>query len=166
MIRFKCIIKRFQSAAEKTGWTFVEIPAAVAGKLKPGTRKSFRVKGKIDDHRIEKASILPMGEGDFILPLNKTMRKAIAKNVGATVTMELEEDKRQLEIYPELIACLKDEPEAYEWFRKLTPSHQRYFSKWITDAKTEQTRAKRIADTVTTMLRKQGFGEALKLRRE
>jgi uncharacterized protein YdeI (YjbR/CyaY-like superfamily) len=124
------------------------------------------VKGKIDDHRIEKASILPMGEGDFILPLNKTMRKAIAKNTGAAVTMELEEDKRQLEIYPELIACLEDEPEAYQWFKQLTPSHQRYFSKWITDAKTPQTRAKRIASTVTTMLKKQGFAEALHLRSE
>lgn len=166
MIRFRCIIKRFQSAAEKTGWTFVEIPAAVAGKLKPGNRKSFRVKGKIDDHRIKKASILPMGEGDFILPLNKTMRKAIVKNVGASVILELEEDKRQPEIYPGLVACLKDEPEAYKWFKQLTPSHQRYFSKWITDAKTEHTRAKRIANTVTTMLRKQGFGEALRLKQE
>jgi hypothetical protein len=166
MIRFKCTIKRFRSAAEKTGWTYIEIPAAVAGKLKPGTRKSFRIKGKMDNHPIEKASILPMGEGDFILPLNKMMRRAIAKNVGATIIMEVEEDKRQLEIYPELIACLKDEPEAYKWFMQLTPSHQRYFSKWITDAKTAQTRAKRIANTVTAMLRKQGFGEALRLRQE
>jgi hypothetical protein len=166
MVHFKCIIKRFQSAAEKTGWTYVEIPAAIAGRLKPGTKKSFRIKGKIDDHRIEKASILPMGEGDYILPLNKAMRKAIAKNVGATVTMEIEEDKRQMEIHPELIACLNDEPEAYKWFMQLTPSHQRYFSKWITDAKTAQTRAKRIASTVTTMLRKQGFAEALRLRQE
>jgi hypothetical protein len=164
MVRFKCTIKRFQAAAEKTGWTFVEIPATVASKIKPDTKKSFRIKGKIDGHAIEKVSILPMGEGDFIMPLNKTMRKAIAKNVGATVTLELAEDKRQLEIYPELIACLRDEPEAYKWFMQLTPSHQRYFSKWITDAKTEQTRAKRIANTVTTMLRKQGFGEALRLR--
>jgi hypothetical protein len=53
MIIFDAIIKRFQTHAEKTGWTYIIIPAAVAGQLKPGTRLTFRVKGKLDEVRIE-----------------------------------------------------------------------------------------------------------------
>jgi hypothetical protein len=71
MVVFNAIIKRFKKNAEKTGWTYVVIPAAIANQLKPGCRKSFRIKGKLDDLKIEKMSILPMGDGDFILALNK-----------------------------------------------------------------------------------------------
>jgi hypothetical protein len=162
MIQFNAVIKNYKAQGEKTGWTYVEIPASVAGKIKPGSKKSFRIKGKIDNYAIEKSSILPMGEGNFILPLNKTIRKGIMKSVGATVQLKVMEDIRQLEISPDLIACLKDEPVAYEKFNKLPPSHQRYWSKWITEAKTDPTRAKRIAKTVNAMLTNQTFGEALK----
>jgi hypothetical protein len=162
MVRFNAVVKRFAAQAEKTGWTYIVIPAEVADKIKPGTKKGYRVKGKIDNHKIEKLSILPMGDGSFILTLNKPMRKALGKGLGATVQVAIEEDPRELEIFPELISCLKDEPLAYNRFNKLTPSHQRYFSKWITDAKTDHTRIKRIAKTVTAMLNNQSFGEALK----
>ena len=162
MIIFDAIIKRFQTHAEKTGWTYIIIPAAIAGQLKPGTRVTFRVKGKLDDVKIEKLSILPMGDGDFILTLNKQLRKSIGKPVGAKIKVQITLDKRELEIFPELVACLKDEPAAYKAFLKLTPSHQRYFSKWVTDAKTDQTKVKRIAITVNAMLTNKSFGEALK----
>lgn len=162
MVLFKAVIKNFKAHGEKTGWTYVEIQSSVAEKIKPGSKKSFRVKGKIDNYTIEKTSLLPMGGGNFILPLNKTIRKGIMKSVGATVQLKVTEDKRQLEIFPDLIACLKDEPVAYEKFNKLPPSHQRYWSKWIIAAKTDETRSKRIAKTVNAMLINQSFGDALK----
>jgi len=162
MITFDAVIKRFQNHAEKTGWTYINIPAELADQLKPGTRLTFRVRGKLDNIKIEKLSILPMGNGDFILTLNKQLRKSISKPVGATLKVQITEDKRELEIFPELLACLQDEPIAYKAFLKLTPSHQRYFSKWVTDAKTDQTRVKRIAITVNAMLTNKTFGEALK----
>jgi hypothetical protein len=39
-------------------------------KLNPGTKKSFRVKGKIDFFKFARAALMPMGEVDFILPIN------------------------------------------------------------------------------------------------
>lgn len=165
MVQFNSVIKKFASQGEKTGWTYLQVPSRMAEKIKPGTKKSFRVKGQVDDHSIEKVSLLPMGDGSFILPLNKSIRKGIGKYVGATVKVLLSEDKRQLEIYPELIACLKDEPSAFNAFNQLAPSHQRYFSKWITEAKTEQTRIKRIAKTVNAMINKLSFGDVLKSER-
>jgi hypothetical protein len=162
MVVFNAVIKRFASNGEKTGWTYIEVPSQVVQKIKPDNKRSFRVKGKLDNCTVEKTSLFPMGNGNFILALNKTMRKAIGKPVGATIKVQLAEDERQLEISPELLACLKDEPSAYRKFNKLPPSHQRYFSKWINEAKTEQTKIKRIAKTVNAMLSNLSFGEALK----
>jgi hypothetical protein len=162
MVAFNAIIKRFQRNAEKTGWTYIIIPAAIAHQVKPAYKKSFRIKGRIDEVKIEMASILPMGDGNFILALNKELRKKIAKLVGGTVKVQITEDKRELEILPELLSCLRDEPAAYKAFRKLPPSHQRYYSKWVTEAKTDPTKVKRIAITVNAMLANKTFGEALK----
>lgn len=159
---FECILKKFKAQADKTGWTYIEIPAAIAAKIKPSSKKTFRVKGKVDSHKIEQASLLPMGNGAFILPVNKTMRDGIRKAIGATVKVQLQEDKKELEIDAELLSCLRDEPDAYARFSKLPPSHQRYYSKWITDARTDQTRADRIARTINGMLNNQTFGETLK----
>ncbi len=162
MITFTSTIRRFGHQGEKTGWTFLEIPAEIAEQIKPGTRKSYRVKGKLDNHKIEQVSLLPMGEGNFIIPLNDNIRKGIKKNVGATVKLQLAEDKRGLQICPELIDCLDDEPVARQQFNKLPPSHQRYYSNWILSAKTEQTKAKRIAKTIDGLINNKTFGETMK----
>lgn len=161
MIRFTTTILKFDKQGEKTGWSYIVIPAQLAQQLKPGNKKSFRVKGKLDKHAIEKTSLLPMGEGDFILPMNGKIRKATGKKHGEKINVQLEEDTRQLELDADLMACLHDDPDALDFFNKLPGSHQRYFSKWIQDAKTDATRTKRIAQTVTAMSRKQSFGEMM-----
>ena len=53
--------------------------------------------------------------------------------------------------------CFDFEPDAYEFFNSLPKSHREYFLKWINDAKTSETRAKRIVNTVNAMLRKWGY---------
>jgi hypothetical protein len=82
MIKFSTTILRFDSQGEKTGWTYIEVSAALAQKLYPGNKKSFRVKGKLDQYEFEGAALIPMGEGNFILALNSTMRKGIKKQKG------------------------------------------------------------------------------------
>ncbi|MBA4168095.1 MAG: DUF1905 domain-containing protein [Chitinophagaceae bacterium] len=159
---FTSSIKKFGDQGEKTGWSYLEVPAEIAELLNPGCKKSYRVKGKLDNHVIEKTSLIPMGDGSFIIPLNATMRKAIGKNKGAMVKLHLSEDKRELEISPELIECLKDEPGTLERFQKQPGSHQRYFSKWIVSAKTEQTKAKRIAMTVRAMVKGFNYSEMMR----
>ncbi|MEJ0102256.1 MAG: DUF1905 domain-containing protein [Bacteroidota bacterium] len=70
MVQYTATILQFAEQGEKTGWTYIEIPADIAQKLKPGNKKSFRVKGKLDNHPIKKVALLPMGGGRFIMPLN------------------------------------------------------------------------------------------------
>jgi len=162
MIPLTATLKRFDRQGEKTGWTYIEIPAELAQKLKPGNRKEFKVKGKIDKHVISRVSLLPMGGGAFIMPVNAGMRKAIGKKHGAMVKVELTEDKSEFVFNSDLMDCLRDEPGAFDFFSTLPGSHQRYFSKWIDSAKTEQTKAKRIAQTVIALGQKQGYGEMLR----
>jgi hypothetical protein len=166
MIGFKTTLLKFGSQGEKTGWTYILIPGTIAEKIQPGTKKSFRVKGKIDDHKIKSVALLPMGEGNFIMPVNAAMRKAIRKTTGATVTVELQKDTAPLKLSAELMACLAEEPEARAYFDSLPKSHQQYFSKWIESAKTEVTKTKRIAACVTAFLNKLNYAQMLQLHRK
>jgi hypothetical protein len=162
MIHFTANMKRFERQGEKTGWTYIEVAADLAQKLKPGNRKEFKVKGKLDAHSIYRVSLLPMGGGVFIMPVNASMRKAIGKRHGAIVKVQLTEDKTEFVFDKDFMESLTDEPAALEFFKTLPGSHQRYFSKWIESAKTEQTKAKRIAQSVNGLSKKQGYPEMLR----
>lgn len=162
MIRFKTIIKQFAKQGEKTGWTYIQITAKQAELLNPGVRTSYRVKGRLDFYEIEKAAIMPMGDGSFIMPLNATIRKGIKKQKSAELDVCIELDKAPIELDPEFMECLRDEPKAFDFFQQLTKGHQTYFSKWIESAKTEPTKAKRIAMAVNALSKGWGFPEMLR----
>lgn len=162
MIDFTTTIKKFDRKGEKTGWSYLEISHKQAERLKPGSRKSFRVKGSIDQHEISGVSLMPMGDGSFILPFNAAMRKATGKSAGQTVRVRLAVDEKEYKLNKDLMACLRDDPAAYEFFQTLPGSHQRYFSKWIESAKTSATRTKRLVMAVEGLSRKMGFGEMIR----
>jgi hypothetical protein len=165
-VQFTTTIHKFEKQGEKTGWTYIEIPADVAQKIKPGNKKSFRVKGKLDDYKISGIALLPMGGGAFIMALNAAMRKCIHKRHGARIKVALEEDKTSFQFNKDFIECLADEPSAKNFFESLPGSHQRYFSKWIDDARTEPTRTKRIAMAVSALAKKMGYPEMLRVSQE
>ena len=166
MIRFQTILEQFQEQGEKTGWTYIRVPEKLAQQLKPGNKRSFRIKGKIDAHVISAVALLPMGEGDFIMPVNAEMRKAIGKRKGATVKLEFHTDDRPLKINAQFMECLEDEPSALQYFNSLQKSVQNYYSKWIDSAKTEPTKVKRMAMAVSALARKMDFGEMLREQKE
>ena len=162
MVKFTATLLKFEKQGEKTGWTYFEVSPDLAQELKPGNRKEFKVKGKLDAHSIKRVSLLPMGGGLFIFVLNAALRKAIGKKHGAMVKVQLTEDKSEFVFNKDFIECLDDEPVAKEFFQNLTGSHQRYFSKWIDDAKTEPTKVKRITLAVNALAKKLGYPEMLR----
>ena len=162
MIHFEATIKKFGSKGEKSGWTYIDIPADIASQLKPGNKKEFKVKGKLDKYAFKRISLLPMGGGPFIMALNATIRKAIGKRHGAMVTVQLTADDSSFIFNKDFLDCLNDDPVASVFFKSLTGSHQRYISKWIEAAKTEPTRVKRIANAVNALSKKMGFREMLR----
>jgi Uncharacterized protein conserved in bacteria len=161
-LQFTCSIKKFGKQGEKTGWTYIEIPAAIAEKLKPGNKKTFRVKGMLDKVVYESVALLPMGDGNFIMALNMATRKKLGKMKGANVAVKMSIDESPPPINPELLVCLEDEPDAKVFFNSLTKGHQKYFSNYINGAMTTATRSKRIAETVNALFNKQNFGQMLR----
>ena len=152
-IGFKAILEKFDSKGEKTGWTFISIPVKVTEKLKPGFKKSFRVKGLLDQTPIQSVALIPMGDGKYIMAVNATMRKAIRKNKGAAIAVLLQLDAANIPLSATFLECLQDDPAAIKNFNKLPRSHQQYYSKWIESAKTDVTKIKRIAMAVNGLAR-------------
>jgi hypothetical protein len=163
MVKFTATILQFGKQGEKTGWNYIEIPKSISEKLKPGYKKSFRVKGSLDQYSIEGIALLPMGGGGFIMALNAEMRKAIRKQKGAKVKVQLEaDDEFEFKLPPELMECLEEEPVALSFFNSLTKGHQAYYIKWVLSAKTDETKAKRMAQMIAGLIKKQDFGALLR----
>jgi hypothetical protein len=130
----------------------------------PAIKKSFRIKGKLDNLVVKALAIIPIGGGNFILPLNAELRKKLAKRKGEEILLVIERDKNRdpVPLPDDLAACLEDEPAAREHFFKLPKSHQNYYIKWITSAKTEPTRVRRIAQAIDALAREKHYGEMMR----
>jgi hypothetical protein len=163
MVEFTAEMERFGEMGEKTGWSYVFIPFALAQQIKPACKKSFRVKGKLDNLVIEGVATVPMGEGDFIIALKADLRKKLKKEAGALIKLQLKEDTEfKIEMPEELELCLRDEPLLLENFLKLPKSHQNWYINWLNSAKTEPTRTKRIVKIVSAMDRGLSFAEMMR----
>lgn len=162
MLKFDAVIEKFGSQGEKTGWTYIKISKQQAEILHKGVKTSYRVKGNLDAVTIEKQALLPMGDGGFILTLNANLRKKLGKMKGAVVQVGIEVDDQPLGSDADFTACLDDEPLARKHYETLTKGHQNYFTKWLTSAKTETTKTKRIAMAVNALSKGWGFPEMLR----
>lgn len=161
-MHFVTQILRYDQHAEKTGWTYILIPTDVTDEIFPGNKKMFYVKGRLDKLKIKGVCLMPVGGGVFMMPLNAAMRKAVGKGKGAMLDVDITKDKPPVVTCPELDECLDDDPDAKEFFYNgITGSHRNYFIKWINSAKTEETKIKRISQTVIAMGRKMGYGEMI-----
>jgi len=162
MVQFTAIIRKFTDKGEKTGWTYIEITAAIAGKLKSNNKRSFRVKGSLDNYHFEGMALLPLGDGNFILALNASVRKKIRKQKGASLKVTIELDTAPVKFNAALMECLADEPKSLAFFNQLTPGHRKYFSNWIASAKTDATKTKRIAQTINALSRHWDYGQMIR----
>lgn len=167
MITYTTIILQFDEQGEKTGWSYIEVPADLAQQLKPGNKKSFRVKGMLDGFAIKNVALMPMGQGNFIMAINAAMRKGIHKRAGAMLQVSLELDTDTAVIIPDdLQECFEYEPDALVYFNSLPEGHRRYFVNWINSAKTDPTRATRIANCINAMLHKWNYGQMMRAMRK
>ncbi|AUD03435.1 YdeI/OmpD-associated family protein [Spirosoma pollinicola] len=167
MHTFTTILQKFDEKGEKTGWTYIDIPLDITETIKPGQRTSFRVKGTLDNYAIKLVALLPMGrsgerEGGFIMPINATMRRGIRKEAGASVRVTLELDDSPLPISADLLTCLEDDLAAQAYFQTLSRGHQVYFSNWIEDAKTTETKTKRLTQAVMGLSMGLGYGPMIR----
>lgn len=162
MPAFKANIRKYGSKAEKTGWTFIDIPIDIIEKLKLKSRREFRIKGVMDDVKFERLVSYPVKDGGFIIALNAELRKKLGKKEGATVMVKFELDKSAVLKSEELLDCLAEDPVAKKQFESLPLSHQNYFHRYIYTAKGADTKAGRILNVISAMYKKQNFGEMIR----
>lgn len=156
---------RLHKAPGKGGWTYFEIPKSAMKKLKAGATQAFRVKGTLDKHPIRQTSVMPAGNGRFLMPFNAAMRKGTGKRHGDAILVSLTPDLKQPPLSRELLDCLKDDAEANAQFKSLSRAMQQYYSKWIDDAKTPSTKTKRLVACLTALGKKLNYHEMMLLYR-
>jgi hypothetical protein len=151
MVKFTATIHKFDQQGEKTGWTYIEITEDIAQQLKPNNKKSFRVKGKLDSFAIKGIALMPMGNGQFVMPLNTNVRKGIKKKEGAMLQVQLTVDAEELRPSADFQACLDDEQKALKTFDSLKKSHRNYYINWVEGLKGEEAKAKRLAQAIIAL---------------
>jgi Domain of unknown function (DUF1905)/Bacteriocin-protection, YdeI or OmpD-Associated len=103
------------------------------------------VKGTIDGFPF-RSSLMNMGDGHMMV-VNAELRAGAKCKAGDTVTvlMELDEDKRTVEVPAWLKRIIDRDPKAREFWPWLSFTHQKEYVREIENAKRTETREKRIA---------------------
>lgn len=162
MEKFQAVILKHGIMGEKSHWTFVEIPASISEKINPGVRRSYRVKGLLDNVEIQGLALFPIKGGGFILPINASLRKSLKKKADDFIDVSLRLDNSVRPLNADLLDCLDEDIDAKNFFNSLSPSHQRYFSNWIDGGRTIETKTKRIAQSLSALGHKWDFGKMLR----
>lgn len=116
----------------------------------------------MDDVKLERQAVFPVGEGNYIITLNADLRKKLGKKAGAMVKLKIELDTRGAAKSAELMDCLKDDAVAKARFESMTMAHQNYFHTYILTAKTVATKTARVVNTLNAMHQKQNFSEMIR----
>jgi len=133
---------------------YVEFPFSVEDVF--GTRGMVKVKALFDGKAEYRGILSNMGTGCHLLILTQEVRGKLGKSFGDSVLVELEHDleKREVIIPEEVQNLLAEYPEALTFFDKLSYTHRKEYINWITSAKREETRAKRMVGFIEKLLQK------------
>jgi uncharacterized protein YdeI (YjbR/CyaY-like superfamily) len=100
-----------------------------------------------NEARYSKLSDLP-SKKEFLA----VVKKAIELNAsGAKAAPRKKQAKPPIPMPPEFAAAIKKSPKAKKAFDAFPPSHKREYLEWITGAKRDETRVKRIAQAIEWM---------------
>ncbi len=148
-LRFRAILQLHGKTA-----TGIEVPAEIVATLEVGKRPAVNV--TINDYTY-RSTVAPMG-GVFMLPVSAEIRAGAGVAAGDEVVVELALDSapREVAVPPDFAEALDREPDARRAFDALSYSNKRRHVLSIGDAKTPETRQRRIAKAVDSLGSGQG----------
>lgn len=142
---------RFHATIELNGKTAtgIEVPAEVLAALGPGKRPSVRV--TINGYSYP-STVGSMG-GRSLIPVSAEVRGRASVSAGDEVDVDVVADDgpRQVEVPADLSAALDREPAARQAFGRLSYTGQRRYVLAIEQAKTAETRQRRIGKAVADL---------------
>lgn len=132
---------------------FVSIPSDVQKLF--GTKGHIKVEAKFDAHPY-RGILANMGTGCRVILVRKDIRKAIGKQVGDIVTVELKADTKEriVSMPADLVKELRRNKMANNFFRTLSYTNKKEFAVWIESAKKSETRLKRLSLTIKKNFRR------------
>ncbi len=124
----------------------MQIPPEVVEALGAGKRPPVRVTINGFTYR----SSIAVLNGVYMLGVSNEVREKAGVSAGEKVDVELELDTqpREISLPPDFSAALQNEPEAKQFFEKLSYSNKRRIVEPIGQAKTAETRQRRIEKAV------------------
>lgn len=128
------------------------VPPEIVEQLGKGKRPPVKV--TINGYTYRN-TVAVMG-GQYMVGVANEHRKPAKVENGGTVdvTLELDLEKREVTVPPELAAALATDKAAKAAWDKLSYSHQRQHAEPIAAAKAEDTKARRIAKTMEMLSQK------------
>ncbi|WP_142059802.1 YdeI/OmpD-associated family protein [Pseudarthrobacter sp. B4EP4b] len=135
-----------QGSGNKTG---IEVPDEVLAALDAGKRPPVVV---TINGRSYRSSIAVMG-GQNLISLSAANREFVGVSAGDTVdvVIELDTQPRVVEVPEDLAAAMAAEPAALQFYATLSYSAQRRYVEPLAEAKTPETRSRRIAKVVADL---------------
>jgi hypothetical protein len=142
---------KLENSADGMDTAFITIPFSVEQTY--GTKGQVKVKASFDGHPY-RGVIANMGTGRHILGVRKDIRAAIGKQVGDTVVVELQKDteERTIEIPEDLQRELAKSKKAREFFETLSFTNRKEYAVWVSSAKRDETRKKRLEESIKKLL--------------
>ena len=142
---------KFKSTVEQSGKTAtgIQVPEKVVASLGSSKRPAVRVSIGGYTYR---STIAVMG-GRFMLPISADVRAGSGVQAGDQIDVEVELDTapREVEVPSDFQDALEREPEARRFFESLSYSNRLRVVLGIKDAKTPETRTRRIAGAVAKL---------------
>ncbi|HZW04894.1 MAG TPA: YdeI/OmpD-associated family protein [Anaerolineaceae bacterium] len=129
--------------------TGIEVPPEVVRALGPTQKPPVRV--TIGKHTY-RSTVAAYG-GLYMIPVSAENRELAGVRAGeeVEVTLELDTEPRVVAVPSDLAAALAADPQAKGFFESLSYSNQRRYVLQIEDAKTPETRQRRIEKTVANL---------------
>jgi len=143
-IRFKAKLLRPAQSEKAGSWTFLTLPKNASAKLP--SRGTTAIEGTINGVPFQ-AVLEPDGQKSHWLKVERKLREAAGADAGDVVILEIAPAREEPEatVPADLRKALATAaPNARNLWSDITPNARRDWIHWITSAKQEETRARRI----------------------